>query len=455
MDDFKQIVSIQKAYFNSGATRSYEFRIDALDKLKNAVITHEADINEALMSDLHKAEFETYLCEIGMVLEEISTLKKGLKKWMKNKRVKAPLSQFKSKCFISPEPLGCVYIMSPWNYPFHLCILPLAGAIAAGNCAVVKPSSQAPATSHLIAKLLGDIFPQEFIAVAEGDRSESQWLLDEPFDLIFFTGNESGGKEVMQKAAAHLTPVVLELGGKSPIIVDETADIKLAARRIAFGKVLNAGQTCVEPDYLLLQRSKKDEFVAAYNEALDMFFPKGNMDDMTHIISPAKFARAKSLLEGQKVLIGGECDEENLFISPTLLDETDSESPILKQEIFAPILPMVCFDTISEVIEYIQQRPKPLALYLFSTSKAVQDRILESCSFGGGCINDTIIHLACNELPFGGVGASGMGSYHGKKSFETFSHMRSVVNKSNKIDIKMRYFPYRKSKLSLVKKFLK
>lgn len=449
------IITRQRAYFETGATRPLRFRLDALRSLRDAILNNEALIQDALMADLNKAPMETYMSETGMVLEELRCHIKHLPHWIKDRRVKTPLAQFHAKSFTSPEPYGVTLIMSPWNYPLQLCLIPLVGAISGGNCAVVKPSAYAPATSAAIAKLLGDTFPPEYIAVVEGGREENKALLDEQFDHIFFTGSVAVGKTVMAAAARHLTPVTLELGGKSPVIVDKSADLRLAARRIAFGKVLNAGQTCVAPDYLLIDRSVKDEFVKRYREALDAFFPGGDISAMPVIISEKHYARVSGLLRGQSCLVGGGQDDARRFIAPALLDEVDEDSPIMQEEIFGPVLPMRCYDRLEEAIAFVKSRPKPLALYLFTADSGVERKVFDSCSFGGGCVNDTIIHLATTNMPFGGVGESGMGSYHGKKSFETFTHSRSIVRKSTWLDLPMRYHPYSEKKLGMIRKFMK
>lgn len=450
-----EIVARQRAYFETGATRPLAFRLNALEQLRRALQKNEGLLFDALKADLNKAPMESYMCENGIVLEEIRFHQKHLAGWMKRRKVPTPMAQFHAKSFQSPEPYGLALILSPWNYPIQLCLCPLVGAISGGNCAVVKPSAYAPATSAALAKILGETFPPEYIAVVEGGRAQNSALLEEKFDYIFFTGSVAVGKVVMEAASKHLTPVTLELGGKSPVIVDETANIPLAARRIAFGKVLNAGQTCVEPDYLFLHRSVKDAFVAAFRKALEEFFPGGDYANMPTIISEKHYRRVKGLLEGQKILLGGQTDDARRFIAPTLLDETDPESPIMQEEIFGPVLPLLTYENLDDVIRFVRQRPKPLAFYLFTSSKAVEDRILDSCAFGGGCINDTIIHLATSHMPFGGVGDSGMGSYHGKQSFDTFSHYRSIVKKSTWLDLPMRYHPYNDKKLNMVRKFMK
>lgn len=453
--EIQELAAQQRTYFNTGATRTAAFRRQALERLRAALLEHEEELNVALLADLNKAPAESYFTETGMVLEELRFQLKHFEKWARPRRVTTPLAQFPSRGKLLPEPYGCVLIMAPWNYPVQLCLIPLVGAIAAGNCAVVKPSAYAPASSAAIAKLLGEIFPPEFVAVVEGGRAENQALLEQKFDYIFFTGSPAVGREVMAAGAKNLTPVTLELGGKSPVIVDSTADIPLAARRIAFGKVLNAGQTCVAPDYLLLHRSVKDAFVREYRRALEEFFPGGDYEELPCIVNDKHFRRASCLLAEQRVLIGGETDATRRFIAPTLLDETDPAAPVMQEEIFAPILPMLCWQEREEVVRFVQSRPKPLALYLFTRDKEMEGAVFDQCSFGGGCLNDTIVHLACSGLPFGGVGNSGMGSYHGKQSFDTFTHYRSVLKKANWLDLPMRYHPYSGEKLRWIKRFLK
>ena len=345
--------------------------------------------------------------------------------------------------------------MSPWNYPLQLCLEPLIGAISGGNCAVIKPSAYAPATSSAIAKIIGEIFPPEYIAAVEGGREQNNALLEETFDYIFFTGSVAVGKSVMEAASKTLTPVTLELGGKSPVIVDETADIRLAARRIAFGKVLNAGQTCVAPDYLLIHQTVKEQFLAEYDRVLKTFFPGGDFSDMPVIINEKHFNRVTGLLKNENAVIGGGFDESRRLIEPTVLSEITPESPIMQEEIFGPVLPLLTFTALDECVRFIRSRPRPLALYLFTKSKAAEDKIFNTCSFGGGCINDTVIHLANPHMGFGGVGHSGMGSYHGKLSFDTFTHYRSIVKKYNWIDLPVRYHPYTEKKLKLLRSLLR
>ena len=453
--DFTSLVQRQRDFFCTGATRALTFRLNALGKLQRALQEREAELCAAMKADLNKSGFETYMTEIGMVLDEVRFHIKHLPKWIRERTVKTPMSQFHSRSFVAPEPYGVALIMSPWNYPLQLCLDPLIGAISGGNCAVVKPSAYAPATSHAIAELVADLYPPEYIAVVEGGREQNSALLEQTFDYIFFTGSVAVGHVVMEAAAKHLTPVTLELGGKSPVIVDQTADLKLAARRIAFGKVLNAGQTCVEPDYLLIHASVRDDFIRRFDEALHEFFPGGDMEDMPVIISEKHFSRVTGLMQGESAAIGGGCDPARRFIEPTLLVDVAPDAPIMREEIFGPVLPVLTWEDLGEAIDFIRDRPRPLALYLFTRDKATERRVLDSCSFGGGCINDTIIHLATPHMGFGGVGDSGMGSYHGKRSFDTFTHYRSIVKKSTWIDLPMRYHPYTEKNFKLLRMFLK
>ena len=451
----KSLVALQREYFESGATRSLEFRMNALKNLQQAVKDNEALIEAAMKSDLNKTAFESYMTETGLVLEEIRYHLKHLPSWVKSRRVKTPLAQFHAKSFIAPEPYGVTLIMSPWNYPLQLCLVPLIGAISGGNCAIIKPSAYAPATSKVIKKLISENFSSKYLAVVEGGREENNALLEEPFDYIFFTGSVEVGKIVMAAASKNLTPVTLELGGKSPVIVDETANLKLAAKRIAFGKVLNAGQTCVEPDYLLIHQSVKDQFLEEYKRALTEFFPGGDMSEMPAIISDKHFQRVTRLMKGEKAIIGGRFDESRRFIEPTVLVDVTQDSPIMQEEIFGPVLPLMTYTDLNDCIRFIRSNPKPLALYLFTSSKVVEKKMLDSCSFGGGCINDTIIHIANSRMGFGGVGYSGMGSYHGKLSFDTFTHYRSIVKKYTWIDLPVRYHPYKESHFRLLQKLMK
>ena len=454
--DIHEIVESEKHFFRTGVTRGVDFRIDMLKKFRKAIIENDELISAALKADLNKQPFESYMCETGLLLEEINFHIKRLKKWSKTRRVKSGIGQLPGKSYVCPEPYGVVLIMAPWNYPVQLCLMPLVGAISAGNCAVVKPSAYAPESSRVISKLIESAFPTGFVTAVEGGRDANKALLDEPFDYIFFTGSVAVGKAVMEAAAKRLTPVTLELGGKSPIIVDETANLPLAARRIAFGKVLNAGQTCVAPDYLMIEKSVEAPFIEEYKKALADFFPDGDMSGMVRIINDKHFERVCNILDNSgSIAIGGARDAETRFIEPAVLTDVPIDSPAMQQEIFGPVLPVLPYEKLDDCIDFIRSRPKPLALYIFSENKMNQEKVLNSCSFGGGCINDTIIHLATTHMPFGGVGSSGMGSYHGKKSFDTFTHARSIVKKSTWLDLPMRYHPYSEKKLGIIKRFMK
>ena len=453
--DIHEIVESEKHFFRTGVTRGVDFRIDMLKKFRKAIIENDELISAALKADLNKQPFESYMCETGLLLEEINFHIKRLKKWSKTRRVKSGIGQLPGKSYVCPEPYGVVLIMAPWNYPVQLCLMPLVGAISAGNCAVVKPSAYAPESSRVISKLIESAFPTGFVTAVEGGRDANKALLDEPFDYIFFTGSVAVGKTVMEAAAKRLTPVTLELGGKSPIIVDETANLPLAARRIAFGKVLNAGQTCVAPDYLMIEKSVEAPFIEEYKKALADFFPDGDMSGMVRIINDKHFERVCNILDNSgNVVIGGARDAETRFIEPAVLTDVPIDSPAMQQEIFGPVLPVLPYEKLDDCIDFIRSRPKPLALYIFSENRMNQEKVLNSCSFGGGCINDTVIHLASSHMSFGGVGESGMGSYHGKKSFDTFTHYRSVL-KQGKLDVKLRYFPYKSGKEKITRMILK
>ena len=453
--DIHEIVESEKHFFRTGVTRGVDFRIDMLKKFRKAIIENDELISAALKADLNKQPFESYMCETGLLLEEINFHIKRLKKWSKTRRVKSGIGQLPGKSYVCPEPYGVVLIMAPWNYPVQLCLMPLVGAISAGNCAVVKPSAYAPESSRVISKLIESAFPTGFVTAVEGGREANKALLDEPFDYIFFTGSVAVGKTVMEAAAKRLTPVTLELGGKSPIIVDETANLPLAARRIAFGKVLNAGQTCVAPDYLMIEKSVEAPFIEEYKKALADFFPDGDMSGMVRIINDKHFERVCNILDNSgNIVIGGARDAETRFIEPAVLTDVPIDSPAMQQEIFGPVLPVLPYEKLDDCIDFIRSRPKPLALYIFSENKMNQEKVLNSCSFGGGCINDTVIHLASSHMSFGGVGESGMGSYHGRKSFDTFTHYRSVL-KQGKLDVKLRYFPYKSGKEKITRMILK
>jgi len=444
MIDFEQLIARQREYFLTQATKSYDFRIKQLKKLMNWISANEQPILEALEKDLGKSAYEAYLTEVAMVKQELKDAIHNLKKWMKPRRARTAIGQLPGTCRMYAEPYGVTLIMSPWNYPFQLTVAPLIGAISAGNCAVVKPSAYSAATSALLKRMIDELFQPEYIAGVEGGRHENAALLEQHFDFIFFTGSPSVGRLVMEKASAHLTPVSLELGGKSPVIVDETADIALTAKRLAWGKCVNAGQTCVAPDYVLVHFSREEALIEALiKEIRDMYSsaPLAN-PILPHIINQRHFDRLVGLMQSGVITHGGQIDPEARKIAPTILTDVDWESPVMQEEIFGPLLPILPFRKLDEAIARIQQRPKPLALYLFTQNKAVEERIMREVSFGGGCVNDTILHLATPYMPFGGVGESGMGGYHGKYSFDTFSHVKSVLKRWAKPDVPLRYAPY-------------
>lgn len=453
MADYKEILRKQRAYFRKGECKNVEFRIAALKKMYAWMCKNEALIMEALHQDLHKSEFEAYATEIGIVKEEIKYTVKHLRRWASPRRVPTPITQFPSRSFIYPEPYGVVLILSPWNYPLQLTLSPLVGAISAGNCAVVKPSAYSANTSELIAQMIREIFPPEYITVIEGGRKENEALLNEKFDYIFFTGSVNVGRIVMEKAAKHLTPVSLELGGKSPCIVDETANLKLAAKRIVWGKFLNSGQTCVAPDYILVQKSVKDKLVKYMKRYIAKMYgtdPCSN-PEYPKMINEKHFERVTGLMKDTNILCGGGSNAATLQIEPTILDKVTWESPVMQEEIFGPLLPVLTFYDLKEAIELVNARPRQLALYFFTRDKDREKEVLKQISYGGGCINDTVVHLATSHMPFGGVGDSGMGGYHGKASFETFTHQKSIMKKSLLVDIPIRYAPF-KNKLQILKK---
>ena len=455
--EINAIVAAQRKYFQTGATLPVSFRVDALRRLYDAVSGSEKEIHDALRKDLGKGGFESYMCETGLVLEEISYMLIHVRRFAGEKRVRTPLAQFHSRSYKKPSPYGVTLIMSPWNYPFMLTLSPLVDALAAGNTAVVKPSAYSPNTSEVIRQILTKCFEPQYVSVVTGGRAENTCLLHEHFDYIFFTGSQSVGKEVMRSAADHLTPVTLELGGKSPCIVDQTANIKLAARRIVFGKYLNCGQTCVAPDYIYCHRSVRDRLIKEIQKQIRKQFGKKPLDnkDYGKIINEKHFDRILGLIDKEKVVFGGNCDRDALRIEPTVMNNVTFSDAVMQEEIFGPVMPILTFDSLDEVIRNVNAMPHPLALYLFTSSKAAAKKVTARCGFGGGCINDTIIHLATTEMGFGGFGESGMGSYHGKTGFDTFTHYKSIVDKKTWLDLPMRYQPYRKIHEKMVRFFLK
>ncbi len=454
---FEESLRLHRQYFHSGKTRPLNFRLGQLKALRQSIQHAEEQILTALAQDFGKPRFEAYATEVGFVLDEITYMLKHLPEWVKSESVKTPLVHQPGKSEIRSEPLGVSLIIAPWNYPFQLLIAPLLGAIAAGNCAVLKPSELTPATAAVIAKLIQNTFDPHYVSVAMGGIEVNQALLELHFDHIFFTGSTRVGKIVMEKAAQHLTPVTLELGGKSPCIIDRGVPFEITAKRIVWGKFLNAGQTCVAPDYLLVPTETRDDWVQALQNAiLDFYGPDPSYsNDYAKIINTSHFERLQALKAKSKVVAGGQSDALSRYMAPTLLAPVCWEDPIMEEEIFGPLLPIVTYDSLEEVISQIQSRPHPLALYLFSENTAHQDLITSRLSFGGGCINDTVVHLATPHLPFGGVGSSGMGAYHGKFSFDCFSHRKSLMQRPLKLDVPLRYPPYPGWKERVVRQIMK
>lgn len=451
--DYKNLLDKQRKYFLTGKTKDVEFRIKRLKALKEIIIKRNQEIVESLRKDFGKSEFETFSNEIMSSLEEIKLAIKKLHSWAAPRKVKTPIAYFKSSSRIYYEPYGIALIISAWNYPFQLAINPLIGAISAGNCCIIKPSELAPNTSKLLSEIIKECFDEEYCAIVEGGAQETTALLNEKFDFILYTGSTHVGKIVAQAAAKHLTPVVLEMGGKSPCIIDNTADIEISARRIVWGKFLNAGQTCVAPDYLLVHKEVKDSLMKAIQKYIKDFYGDNpeNSKDYCRIINEKHFDRLCALLEEGDIVAGGKTNRSQLYIEPTVIDHVTWNYPIMQEEIFGPILPIIEYEDLTNVIEMINAHEKPLALYIFSKNKKVQKKIINETSFGGGCINTTVLHAGNPYLPFGGVGSSGMGNYHGKASFDTFSHQKGILNKSLIVDPKFIYPPY-KNKVDILKK---
>lgn len=455
--EIRQILDKQHRLFQEGATLPVSFRLSQLQKLKDGIRRYEEKLDQALEADLGKSRMESYMCEIGLTLSELTWMQKHLRSLVREKRVATPLAQFAARSFRSPSPYGTVLIMSPWNYPVLLTLEPLIDAIAAGNTVVIKPSAYAEHTSAVLKEMLKECFPSEYVAVVTGGRAENKALLEQRFDKIFFTGGKTVGREVLRHAAEYLTPVTLELGGKSPCIVDKSAKIPLAAKRIVFGKYLNCGQTCVAPDYILCDRTVYAELILALQKEITTQFGEDPLKnpDYGKIINRKHYDRIMGLIDPDKVVCGGCGDGQSLRITPTIMKNVTFSDTVMGEEIFGPVLPILTYDTLEEAIDIVEEHPHPLALYLFSEDKGAQKKVLELCHFGGGCINDTIIHLATSAMPFGGVGESGMGGYHGKTGFETFSHFRSIVDKKTWMDLPIRYQRYSRMKERLLRVFLR
>lgn len=462
------ILKRQRDFFAEGVTKKYGFRMVALKRLDRALAEYEPALCEALYADLHKSKSESYLTEIGMVKTELRYMMKHLYSFMKPKACMPDFAQLPGNTFTMAEPYGVVLVMAPWNYPVLLCLDPLIDAIAAGNCVMLKPSAYAPHVSAVLKEMLESIFPKKYVAVIEGGREENAALLEQRFDYIFFTGGVTVGRLVLEKAAKYVTPVTLELGGKSPCIVDKTADLKAAAKRVAFGKLLNAGQTCIAPDYLLVHEDVKTVFLQLLQKEVEVMqrgnvCTRGEADyqsaalrnaDYPRIINEKHFRRICKLIEGEDIVFGGESNPETLQIAPTVLDNVTLESPVMQEEIFGPVLPVMTYATANDLKRIIGSFEKPLAFYLFTQNKGMQSWALRTFSFGGGCINNTILHLATSHMPFGGVGYSGMGGYHGKAGFETFSHRKSILKSWIYPDIPFRYQPFEEWKDTIIRKLL-
>lgn len=451
------LVKKQRHFFYSGVTLDVNYRIHALKKLKACIQKQETAIIHALKQDLGKSRFEGYMCEVGLVLSEIDYMLKHIRSYAKEKTVHTPLAQFHSRSYKKPSPYGVVLVMSPWNYPFLLTIDPLVDAIAAGNTVILKPSAYSPNTGKIMEEIIQKCFQEEYVALVTGGRAENTCLLEQHFDYIFFTGSQNVGREVMKSASRHLTPVTLELGGKSPCLVEKSANLKLAAKRIVFGKFLNCGQTCVAPDYIYCDASIQDALVAEIKKQILLQFTDHPLSNEAYgkIINEKHFSRISGLIQPEKVVHGGKSAKDLLKIEPTLMNSVTFEDPVMQEEIFGPVLPVLTYDSLDSAIAKINSMAHPLALYLFTSNRQIAKKVTSQCSFGGGCINDTIIHLATSEMGFGGFGESGMGSYHGKDGFQTFSHYKSIVDKKTWIDLPMRYQPYERIHEKLLRMFLK
>ncbi|MCA1064898.1 aldehyde dehydrogenase [Rossellomorea sp. AcN35-11] len=449
-------VQQHKQYFKSGVTKPIQYRKELLEKFSSVIKNYESEIIDALKKDLNKSEMETYATEIGILLEEIRFVLKHIDEWAEPKKVKTAKTHIGSKAYSVPEPYGVTLIIAPWNYPIQLALAPVIGAIAAGNTAIIKPSELTPVTSALLAQMINTHFDPKQLFVIEGGVETTQHLLKQPFDYIFFTGSVPVGKVVMEAASKQLIPVTLELGGKSPCIVDETADIPLSAKRVAFGKVTNAGQTCIAPDYLFIHKSRKDEFITEFKKTVIEFYGTEPLKSEKYgrIVNKRHFDRLAGYLEDGEVLLGGNVDEANLKIEPTLMKPRDFSVSVMQDEIFGPVFPVIEYEDLEEVIEFVTERPKPLALYLFTSNPVTEERINTSISYGGGCVNDTLMHIVTPYLPFGGVGESGIGNYHGESSFSTFSHYKSILKQTTKFDLSFRY-PSGKFGMQIIKKLLK
>ncbi|MBR1659070.1 MAG: aldehyde dehydrogenase [Oscillospiraceae bacterium] len=456
-NEIEALVERQRKFFRSGATLPAEFRLRALERLRKGMLAYQERVHTALLEDLGKCDLESFMCETGLSLSEMSYVQRHLRRWVRDRRVPTPLTNFAASSFVRPMPYGVTLVMSPWNYPWLLSVEPIIDALAAGNTVIVKPSAYSPATSAVLREMIAGCQPPELCAVVTGGREENRSLLGQKFDYIFFTGSQAVGKEVLRRASEHLTPATLELGGKSPVVVDTTADLALAARRIVFGKFLNCGQTCVAPDYVLCERSVREEFVrhvvAEIRRQLgDEPFRNSEYGRM---VNRKHYDRVMGLIDPAKTVYGGQGDPQRLQIAPTVMTGVSFDDAVMGQEIFGPVLPVIDIERAEDAVALVNAGARPLAFYVFTGSKATAKKLTTECAFGGGCINDTIIHLATSEMGFGGVGESGMGAYHGKTGFDTFSHYKSIVDKKTWIDVDMRYRPYSAFGEKLIHMFLK
>ncbi|NLY21428.1 MAG: aldehyde dehydrogenase [Tissierellia bacterium] len=455
--EIEEKIEAVRDVFNSGLTKSYDYRVETLDKLYASIDSNTEKINNALKSDLNKSDFEGYMTEVGLVLSELSFTRKHLKSWMSKDRKRVGLTQMPGSVYEMPEPYGVALIMAPWNYPFQLLFVPLIGAIAAGNCAILKTSKDTPETSKIMKEIIEEVFANGEVVFFEGGREINTILLEKTYDYIFFTGSEKVGRIVMEAASKNLTPVTLELGGKSPCIVDNSANIKKTAKRIVFGKLINSGQTCIAPDYVLVDEIVKKQLIEEMEKEIRRIYHSEDYYSNNHakIINCSQYERLISFMEDEDIIFGGNCNDKSMQIDFTLIDEPDNNSIIMGEEIFGPLLPIISYKDIDDAVKIIKSKPKPLALYLFSNSDDTIGRILGEISFGGGCVNDTVTHFTGHHTGFGGVGNSGMGRYHGKNSFDTFSHKKTIFVKSEIADLDIRYHPYTNRKLKLIKKILK
>lgn len=458
MSTLSEKIKLQKEYFATNETKDIEFRINKLKKLKDVLKSNEEGIFEALNKDLRKSSFESYITEVGMVYDEINIQIKNIRKWSKKRRVKTPMVQWPAKSFVQLEPYGTVLIIGPFNYPFMLTLSPLIGAIAAGNTVVIKSSELAIETANIIKKILGEVFEEKYVLQADSHRGKEvvQALLKEKFDYIFFTGSPTVGKIIMKAAADNLTPVTLELGGKSPCIVDKECKVNLAAKRIVWGKLMNAGQTCVAPDYIYVHKDISQKFLEKLKEEIKIQFGEKALEseDFCKIVNEREFERVLSYIDKDKLAFGGSFNRERLQIEPTILYDVNWNDKVMEREIFGPIFPILIFDDLDEIIDIINSKDKPLALYYFSEDKNKVNKVLNSTSSGGVTINDTLVHVSSAYLPFGGVGNSGMGEYHGKYSFDLFSNKKGVMDRKTFLDLKIRYAPFQ-NKLNFIKKIIK